>query len=68
MGLLPSQIPPDLAPYGFPQVAGLHRAVPSAALDKDMKLTHKIITAKFDLSRANAKKLSLQRDDRGLII
>ena len=27
-------LPPDLAPCGLPQVAGLHRAVPSATLDK----------------------------------
>ena len=26
--------PPDLAPYAYAQVAGLHRAVPSTALDK----------------------------------
>ena len=31
-------LPPDLAPCGLPQVAGLHRAVPSATLDKVMEL------------------------------
>ena len=32
-------LPPDLAPCGLPQVAGLHRAVPSATLDKGIQLS-----------------------------
>ena len=49
--------PPDLAPYGFSQVAGLHRAVPSTTLDKVFSFTLAIIPTFFRLSRIFAKGL-----------
>ena len=42
--------PPDLAPRGLPQVAGLHRAGPSATLDKAYWIVSHIIAKKRALS------------------
>ena len=49
-------LPPDLAPCVYAQVAGLHRAVPSTALDKAIQLSEVIIARRGRLCQRVLEK------------
>ena len=58
-------LPPDLAPCRVflpPQVAGLHRAVPSAALDKVIQFYKGILYQVFPVCQLGFEKYSLSRN------